>query len=147
LVYRLKFGRAKAAAGIMAAHLDDILPHLAPDTLVTHVPTATSRVRLRGYDHAQLIAQQFARKRGLRYAPLLGRLGQSRQVGAARAERQKQLREAYRSRNPQRIAGASVLVIDDVLTTGATVEAAAHALREAGARHVDAALFAQRTAS
>lgn len=145
LVSRLKFERASAAADVMAVQLDAVLPYLPPDTVVVHVPTATSRVRMRGYDQAQLVARALARRRGWRAMQLLARLGQTRQVGAVRETRRRQLQQAYLPRNHAAIRGAKLLLIDDVLTTGATIEAAARTLREAGAQQVDAALFAQKT--
>jgi ComF family protein len=144
LVHKLKFARAQAAAAVIAEMIAETLPYLPPDTLVTHIPTATSRYRQRGYDHAQLIAKHIAVKKGLRYASLLIRSGQSRQVGAKRDQRLKQLAGAYRSRSGHLIEGAHILLVDDVVTTGATIEEAGKTLRLAGARQVSAAIFAQK---
>ena len=98
-------------------------------------------MRIRGYDHALLIAQAFAGLRGLSCERLLTRLTQTRQVGASRAQRLAQLHDAFLV---IREVPCHVLVIDDVVTTGATLEAVAALLRREGARHVDAAVFAQK---
>lgn len=142
IVWQLKFSGAQAAAREMA----DQMSHLATipaDAVVVPVPTATSRVRRRGFDQAKLLGRSLAVQTGLPYAPVLRRLGQHHQVGATRAQRVTQLRDAYRCAGASRIRGRHVLLIDDVLTTGATLEAAAQALKAAGAARVSAAVFAQ----
>ena len=143
IVYSLKFGRAKVAAHLMADLLDEALPSLPQRTVITYVPTATSRVRFRGYDQSLLIAKALAKKRGLRMETLLARVGQSRQVGSDRKHRLAQAERNYRVVKANKISRASVLVVDDILTTGATVEAAAKLLRSAGAKEVSATVFAQ----
>jgi ComF family protein len=139
LVGNLKFARAKAAAYTIAAIMAERVK--LTDVVVTHLPTATSRVRMRGYDQAALIAREYARLCQLYYVPLLFRMGHERQVGAGRAERQRQLARAFRPRgNPSKFS--SVVLIDDVITTGATLESAALVLRQAGVANVHAAVFA-----
>ncbi len=144
LIYTLKFGRASAAARDAAAVMIQALPYLDEATIVTHMPTATTRVRQRGYDHAKLLARAVAREVRLDTLPLLARLGQSRQVGARKAQRETQLMNAFRPLNSNRIRGKKILLIDDVVTTGASLEAAAKVLRRAGATSVDACVFAQK---
>lgn len=144
LIARLKFSRTQAAAHIIAQIMDQTLPSVAADYIVVHVPTANQRVRQRGYDQAQLIAREFARSRGLRYQALLMRRGNTRQLGANRKERLQQLATAYYSPHPNRIRDASILLVDDVLTTGATLETAARVLKAAGASTVRAITFAQK---
>jgi ComF family protein len=144
LVRLLKFERAKAAHEPIAAHITGILPYFAPKTIVVHIPTATSRQRGRGYDQAQLIAKQVALQKGVSYEVLLTRLGQTRQVGATRKQRYEQMTSTFRILKPETIVGAHILLIDDILTTGATLEAAAKVLKQAGAKQVSAAVFAQK---
>ncbi len=143
VIGRLKFSRTQAAAHIAALIMSRRLPK-DTEGVVVHVPTATARVRQRGYDQAQLIAREFARARGLPYQPLLRRLGKTRQVGANRQERLKQLQAAYYCPWPQKVEGKSIVLVDDVLTTGATIETAAQVLIKAGATEVRAATFAQK---
>lgn len=141
LVWRLKFERARAAAGDIAQSMH--LPAHTAETLLVHIPTATNRVRQRGYDQARLIAHHLACRYALQTAPALARLGQQRQVGMKRQTRQQQLQQAFCVPRPASVAGKHIILIDDVLTTGATLEAAAAALKQAGARRVDAAVFAR----
>lgn len=141
LIHKLKFERAKAAANDVAQSIARVLPQNRP-WLVVPVPTATSRVRRRGYDQAQLIAKCLAREAGCAYAPLLARSGQSRQVGHGRADRQHHLRTAFRVRYPLPQENHEILLIDDVLTTGSTLTAAAGVLTAVGAPSISAAVFA-----
>ena len=140
VLHRLKFERAQAAARDIAAAMQR-LP-VRGHWLVTHMPTAPSRVRLRGYDQARLIAKEFARLSGQPYLPLLARSGNQRQLGQSRAVRQQQLRAAFRAMHAAKLSNQRVLLIDDVVTTGASCESAAAVLQAAGARQVCAAVFA-----
>lgn len=151
LMQRYKFGHSRAAAadlsGLMAETLQsynqesDLKP---ANYLVVDVPTATSRVRERGFDHGRLLAKRVAQQLELEFCPALARLGQSRQVGAKRSARLEQLSHGYHVRLPAQIEGRNILLIDDVVTTGATLQAATKALRAAGASHVDALVFAKK---
>ncbi|SRR6266568_3979600 len=142
LVWRLKFGRAQAAARDIAPLLR--LPSDAGhERLLVHVPTATSRVRQRGYDQARLIARRVSALHGIVCVPALVRHGQQRQVGMSGDARREQLRGAFRVTLPGLVSGKHVILIDDVLTSGASLESAAAALKQAGTWRVDACVFAQ----
>lgn len=143
VVHRLKYERARAAGGDVAAVLAGRDWRLPPNLVVTHVPTANARVRIRGYDQAALIARHFARERSLPYLPVLARIAAARQVGASREQRRSQMLHAFRPVKLYAVQNADVLLIDDVLTTGSTLEAAAATLKQAGARRVYAAVFAR----
>jgi len=141
LVWRLKFSGAQAAAGEIAEYLSTLYvgdEHI----LVVPVPTSSQRVRQRGYDQALVLARELARRSGRRYLPCLVRVGQQHQVGASRHQRVTQLSGAFRV-NKSSVSGAHILLVDDVLTTGATLQAAARVLKAAGAKRVEAIVFAQ----
>ncbi|MBN1208690.1 MAG: ComF family protein [Myxococcaceae bacterium] len=112
-------------------------------TLLVALPLHTRRFRERQYDQTQLLAGALARATGRR-APvgLLTRTRETqRQVGLSEAERARNVAEAFTA--SASVAGQSLLLIDDVLTTGATARAATAALREAGAARVDVLAIAR----
>jgi len=142
VVWKLKFAGAQAATQQMTARMLPLL-QAAPEAVIVPVPTASSRVRRRGYDQAELLARELARKARLPYITGLARTGQAHQVGASRQQRLKQLTDVFHVTKRRFVQDAHVILVDDVVTTGATLEAAAAALKAAGARRVDAIVFAQ----
>jgi len=141
VVHQLKFERAAAGAKAIASALAARL-RLDEDVIVTYVPTANRRIRQRGYDQSALIARELARLSGRSFRSCLARLGHQRQVGGSRALRIKQMQGAFRAVHPATFQNRRLLLIDDVITTGATCEVATRTLRQAGAKQVDAAVFA-----
>lgn len=141
LIGRYKFSGARAAGSTFGGLLHEALPELPADTLVTSVPTAPPHIRERGYDHAALIAKEFAHARKLPYSPTLRRLHTMKQRGASRKERLNQAATAFAAITPVR--GGRYLLIDDVCTTGATLQYAARALRNAGADEVWVAVISK----
>lgn len=144
LMRHFKYQRTHSAKGIIATAMDEILPYFNAETVVVPVPTATSRVRQRGYDQADLLARRIARQHGLMSGRVVTRLTQSRQVGANRKQRRTQLQDAFMVTKPDLIKKAEILLVDDVITTGATLEAMALVLKQAGAKLVNAVVFAQK---
>jgi ComF family protein len=142
LIHKLKFERAMAAAQPIARKIDQIIPDLPQDTVICHIPTASNRVRIRGYDQAAEIAKCLANIRDYPYRTPLVRIGKSRQVGSGRKDRFKHLTNAFKVRDYD-LRQANILLVDDITTTGATIEAAAKILKESGAKTVDVAVFAQ----
>ena len=141
VLWRLKFERARAAAADLAPLLTMPSPS-GRELLIVSVPTATSRVRQRGYDQSQLLAQQLSALQRVPYVPLLARLGQQRQVGTSGATRRRQLHGVFRVTRPTLVAKKHIVLVDDVVTSGATLEAAAAELKHAGAWRVDAVTVA-----
>jgi ComF family protein len=123
--------------------MEATLPYFAESPLITYVPTASTHRRARGFDHAELLAKEIAKARGWPYMRLLHRKGQSRQLGADRQTRKQQLADAFKPSAQQYIKGRHIILIDDVVTTGATIEACTAMLKKAGAVRVDALLFAR----
>ena len=103
--------------------------------LITWAPTTAKARRERGFDQAELLAKAVARRLGLRARPMLRRVGAATQHGRSRSQRLGGPR-FLASAVP---AAAALLVVDDVLTTGATLTSAAEALRGAGAAEVHGA--------
>ena len=130
LVARLKYRNARSSLGFLADGMA-ALATPAEIELVTWVPTAPARRRRRGFDQAELLARAVARRLRRPCRPLLRRLPGPAQTGRPLSERRRG--PSFVARGP---APSRVLLVDDVVTTGATTTAAARALREAGAVQV-----------
>ena len=130
---------AAAMAARMLAPLQRLAP--APDTIVTFVPSGRASMRQRGFNPAQTLAIALAMRAGLRALPLLRKSRETLDLaGLDRAARRRELAGAF---SPRAAAPRRILLVDDVLTTGATGSACAAALKEAGASAVDLVTFAR----
>ncbi len=127
LKYRNRRGVAKQLAHLMVRRL-----HLGGVQLVTWAPTSPARTRARGYDQAELLARAVAKELGVPCRRLLYRSHGAPQTGHSRAERLQG--PSFRARSPRQ--GLRVLLVDDVVTTGATLLSACEALLQAGVAEV-----------
>lgn len=141
LVLKMKFRGGRVLADELGRRLAGRL-EVRPD-LVVPVPMGTWKLLLRGYNAAELLARRLAHHAGLPCASrVLRKVRRTRaQAGLDLARRLENPRGAYRAR---RVKGR-VLLVDDVLTTGATASACASALLEAGASEVFVAAAARAT--
>lgn len=139
LIPRFKFHRDLAAGRLLSQWMaDHMAPLPRPDALVP-VPLHASRLRQRGYDQALELARPLGRALDI---PLLEHTLYRTRATAAQSEldaeaRQRNLKRAFEVDTKAPLPDHVVLV-DDVMTTGATLHAAARALRKAGAQRVDA---------
>lgn len=141
LVWRLKAGGAQAAARVMAECMAPLV-QATPASVLVPIPTATSHIRERGYDQVRLITRELSRVTQVPYRRYLRRSGQVHQIGANRTTRLLQLQHALQASTV--LDGQKrYILVDDVVTTGATLDVAARALQQAGARHIEAVTFAQ----
>lgn len=140
LVLGLKYRDHHGVADLLAEALVLALAaHPTSPDLVTWVPTTDRRRRRRGVDHAELIARRVARTIAVRAVGTMVKVGQDRQTGATRARRLGGVTVEVR----RRIVGASVLLVDDVVTTGASMRACRSALLASGAASVACAAVAR----
>lgn len=146
VVRGLKFGRLDYLGRHLAAALAaELAPGLAGCDQVVPVPLHWRRRLARGYNQAERIARPLAGRLGLPCVQALARRRATPpQSLLGREERLANLRKAFRVPRPDRVRGLHVLLVDDVATTGATLDAAAAALKKAGATAVTA-LVAGRT--
>ena len=124
----------------VAELIDVVVPH--QNWLVVPLPTAPQRARQRGFDHANLIAKEFAKLRNISSSHALLRASNTRQVGTKKAERWRQTKDIFLINQIDLLRGATVLLIDDIVTTGASLSEAAKTLKKAGAKSVSAAVYA-----
>lgn len=142
LVHALKYGARPGLADALAGRLARALPAAPAADLVTAVPLHPARRRERGYNQAWELAVGLASRLGVpaiedvmvrvRHTPAQAQLDPGR--------RRRNLAGAFQVREPQRYRERRVLIVDDVLTTGATLEACLGTLAGAGARPVGAVL-------
>ncbi len=136
LIHAFKFERQRR----LAAPLGDLLadawsrsPAGAPPDWIIPIPCHSRRRRKRGFDQSVLAARRLSRRLG---RPLFHGLNRCRetlpQPGLARAERRRNLRGAFGLNNAHLLADRSVLIVDDVMTSGTTVREAAELLRREG---------------
>ncbi|GIV14938.1 MAG: amidophosphoribosyltransferase [Armatimonadota bacterium] len=142
-IHRFKYGNRASLAPALARLLiqtwqTPLTEPLRAADVVVPVPIHRQRERERGFNQSALLAREFCRSTGL---PLLQdvlerTVYRQPQVGLDAAERRENVKDAFRVTQPQAVAGKSVLLIDDVWTTGSTLNEAARALLTAGAERV-----------
>ena len=143
-VYRLKFGgRRYLAAFIAEAMVDRYLDCGFECDCVVAVPLSAKRKRKRGYNQAELIAEELSSRLKL---PLIdGALVKTKenksQAKLKRREREENVRGVYEVTSPEAFKGRRVLVVDDVMTTGATLGEVSRVLYKAKARSVEALTY------
>jgi ComF family protein len=140
-LHAFKFGGHRALAAplgdLLIETVEGRLPAGLPDLLVP-VPLHPRRERERGFNQSQLLARRVGRAWGrpVRDDVLVRAVATPSQTTLDRAARRANVRRAFRLRRPEAVAGRHVLLVDDILTTGATVSECARCLEEAGPRTV-----------
>lgn len=147
MVHDLKYGDAHHARRLFGRWLSVAGAELISNCdVIVAVPLARRRLLSRRFNQAQVLANEIGRLSSKPVAPLaLSRIRSTRaQVGLSRSERQRNVSGAFVVPEAQHvlITGKSVLLVDDVITTGATVGAAALGLKKAGASRVDVLVLA-----
>ena len=112
---------------------------------ITWVPVSRQRKRRRGYDQAQLLARELAGRKGIPCEALLRKIRNNpAQSGTGSpAARRANVAGVYRAASPERIRGRRILLVDDIVTTGATLSECAAVLKRAGAAEVLAVTVAR----
>lgn len=137
LVHLFKYGRVTPLAKPLGAYLFQALPIGVRFDLIVPMPMHWRRRWRRGFNQADLLARELARRTALPVKRWLRRVkARPPQAGLSNAERRRNVAGAFAVSAQGRLAGCRVLLVDDVLTTGATAAAAAAALKSAGAAHV-----------
>jgi ComF family protein len=147
LIHLLKYDRMRPLAKPLAAMMATVLASLPAPDLVVPVPLYRVRRWRRGFNQALALSEELGRQSGIRCEPrILRRIRATQpQAGLSYAERRRNVANAFVVREPDRVEGKTILVIDDEKTTGATLDACARALKKAGAQSVLALTAARAT--
>ena len=144
---RYKFGGLRMYASLYGEFLAKCIDenHISCDS-ITWVPLSRARLRKRGYDQARLLAEDLASRIAVPCIPALCKIRNNpRQSSTGNAEkRRRNVKGVYQSLPNADIRGKQMLLIDDIVTTGATLSEAALILRKAGAAGVTALTLARR---
>ena len=135
LIHLFKYNGIHRLSRPLGALLADALPRDRQFDLLTAVPLHWRRRWQRGFNQSELLGKAIGRARGIAVKNLLRRGWATRaQAGLSNAQRRENVAGAFRAR--RRVAGLRILLVDDVMTTGATAGACARALKKAGAKSV-----------
>jgi len=145
LVHALKYGGWSLLGEMMGCRMAAVCPPMGSESLVIPIPTTSRRRRLRGYNQARVLAEVVARELGIPLVEVLDRPKGGTQVRLGPRERRSNVQGSFRVIPSlcSRIQGLRVILVDDVLTTGATALSAALALGGKGAESVHLLTFAR----
>ena len=145
IVHALKYGGWRSIGEMMGRRMVAVCSPPEGDAVVVPIPTTSRRRRVRGYNQARVLAEVVARELGVAMVEALDRPSGGTQVRLGPRERRSNVQGSFRviPSSCSRIRGPGVILIDDVLTTGATALSAASALGEKGAKSVHLLTFAR----
>ncbi len=149
LIHDLKYRRVRGNAEILGALLYRAIAYhgviLSRDSLIIPIPLHPARRRTRGFNQSRLIADVLGAKLGITVRPdLLKKIKNTRpQMELPREERLKNVTGAFAMSDTATVRNRTCILIDDVKTTGATLESAARTLRAAGAKRIWALTIAR----
>jgi ComF family protein len=134
LIHLYKYGKVRTLARPLSGLLAQALPRDEAFDAAVPVPLYWRRRLQRGFNQAELLARGLSRRTGIPVVTSLGRVRPTpTQAGLSTSARRQNVARAFRARDVQ---GKRILLIDDVMTTGATAASCALALKQAGARRV-----------
>jgi ComF family protein len=138
LAIRLKYGRKVAIARTMARYMAPLISH-SDEIVLVPVPLHRSRLWWRGFNQSALVARELSRRLSLEHDPFaLRRIKRTpRLKGMSPAQRRKAVSGAFKIADQAAVAGKTIVLVDDVLTTGSTANACARVLTKAGAKRVE----------
>lgn len=152
LIHLLKYQGVRSSARLLGRFLSRTVAAagLADPTLVVPVPLASGKRRMRGFNQAEEIARAFCRERRgssiqVSTTSLVRVRETTSQTGLTREQRRANLRGAFSVGREAKLQGRTILLVDDVMTTGATAGECARVLLRAGAKQVFVATVARAT--
>ena len=134
-------------AKVITQYLQSFYKLSATDSIITFVPLNKFKQRLRGFNQADLIARKVAFSLGIECSNILERtMNTKTQVGMHEFERQSNLKNVFQVKKllgPEVLAGKHIYLIDDIYTTGTTMNECARVLKQGGAQSVTGVVFAK----
>ena len=144
LAIRLKYGRKVAIARTMARYMAPLVGR-DPDAVLVPVPLHRTRLWRRGFNQSALVARELSRILGIAADPLA--MQRTRRTpplkGMSPLQRRKTVAGAFKVRDRSVVSGRTVILVDDVLTTGSTADACARTLKRAGASRIELVSWAR----
>ena len=142
LIHLFKYNQVRPLAAPLGALLARAIPREHRFDVIVPMPLHWKKRWSRGYNQSELLAKEIARRWGLPVSKMVRRIkATAPQAGLSNSKRRLNVRGAFVARKS--VKGLRVLLIDDVLTTGATASACARVLKRAGASHVAVAAVAR----
>jgi len=147
LIHALKYNGYESPAGYFALPMAELIesePALQEHDYICAVPLHRVRKRERGYNQSELIARSVAYLADLPYeTPVSRKVNTLSQTLLSKARRVKNLSGAFKVKNPNLVSGKKIILVDDVFTTGSTLNEIAKLLRSAGAKQITAITVAR----
>jgi ComF family protein len=139
IALRLKYGRKTALARTMSRYMRPLIGDMTSNGILVPVPLHRRRLWSRGFNQSALVARELSRRTGLPVAvDALRRIRSTPPLkGMGMRQRRRTVAGAFRANGAADLRGRTIILIDDVLTTGSTANACARVLKRAGAERVD----------
>ena len=145
LAIRLKYGRKVAIARTMARYMAPLVNPPDGEAVLVPVPLHRARLWSRGFNQSALVARELSRRLSIAADPFA--LQRTRRTpplkGMSLSQRRRTVAGAFKVADAARVKGRTVILVDDVLTTGSTADACARALKRAGAVRVELVSWAR----
>ncbi len=139
IALRLKYGRKIGLARTMSRYMRPLIDGLPPGAVLVPVPLHRSRLWSRGFNQSVIVARDLSRRTGLPLAvDAFSRVRRTPALkGMGTRQRRRTVAGAFRANPLAELRGRTVVLVDDVFTTGSTANACARVLKKAGAERVD----------
>ena len=138
LIHRFKYGGEKYLSEFFAEELKPVfLKHVGYADVIVYVPSTKRKIKQRGYNQGEVLAREFSSFAKIPIVHALEKIKETEsQVMLNLKERKENLKGSFKVLDKKAVKGKRVLIIDDVMTTGSTVETIAEKLKSAGAKEV-----------